>query len=349
MSIIQRPTKQGNATTYQGKVAAGYTKILASEVDADLDLIYSAWNQGVDAVNIRDNSITGAKLQAGSITTRELFDGGIQSIDLADGSVTTTKIADGNVTQAKLAVGVSAASLGGGRVIAGGDSLNTWMYVVARTQINAQAGAQSQFMANSPGMPDYVASEPGYYLELDYGGDTGMNLYRRAANSTAWTNVFAVRNDGGVDGALNRLGCYSGGIQIPGVWGIGPSAGNVVVGMTNRWWDTASMTNAGAGQLVAPPVNSVVYLQFNAHRVTGLPGGISGLEVHIQFWDQPTTTWKETWGGGVTGTDVMWLSASCLWPAVPSQQFRVVMTNPSGYQINWDAAEFSIAMIGRRP
>ena len=43
---ITRPLKEGSVTTYQAKVAAGFPDILASEVDADLDTIYAAWNGG---------------------------------------------------------------------------------------------------------------------------------------------------------------------------------------------------------------------------------------------------------------------------------------------------------------
>ena len=70
MGVIQRPTKEGNATTYQGKVAAGYTGILAAEVDADLDTIYAAWNGGTDTVNIADGSVTTAKLAAAPCSSR---------------------------------------------------------------------------------------------------------------------------------------------------------------------------------------------------------------------------------------------------------------------------------------
>jgi hypothetical protein len=41
---LTRPLKEGSVTTYQQKVAAGFPDILASEVDADLDTIYAAWN-----------------------------------------------------------------------------------------------------------------------------------------------------------------------------------------------------------------------------------------------------------------------------------------------------------------
>jgi hypothetical protein len=77
MAIIQRPTKQGGATTFQGKIAQGYTKILASEADADIDTIFAAWNGGADTVNIRDNAITSAKLAPGAVGARELADGSI--------------------------------------------------------------------------------------------------------------------------------------------------------------------------------------------------------------------------------------------------------------------------------
>src|SRR5215475_10425279 len=102
MAVIQRPAKQGNATTYQGKVAQGYTAILASEVDADLDVIYAAWNGGADTVNIADGSITSAKLAAGSVGTRELADSGVATTDIANLAVTTPKLADGAVTAPKL-------------------------------------------------------------------------------------------------------------------------------------------------------------------------------------------------------------------------------------------------------
>jgi hypothetical protein len=41
---LQRPLKEGSVRTYQEKVGLGFTDILASEVDADCDTIYAAWN-----------------------------------------------------------------------------------------------------------------------------------------------------------------------------------------------------------------------------------------------------------------------------------------------------------------
>jgi hypothetical protein len=102
MAQIPRPPKQGNVTTYVAKVAAGYARILAGEVDADLDTIYGAWNGGADTVNIRDSAITSEKLAADSVGPRELADGGIPTVALADGAVTTPKLADGAVTDPKI-------------------------------------------------------------------------------------------------------------------------------------------------------------------------------------------------------------------------------------------------------
>jgi len=103
MAQIPRPPKQGNVTTYVAKVAAGFTRILAGEVDADLDTIYAAWNGGADTVNIRDGAVTSQKLAADSVGPRELQDGGVFTVALADAAVTTPKIADLAVTDAKVA------------------------------------------------------------------------------------------------------------------------------------------------------------------------------------------------------------------------------------------------------
>src|SRR5215467_12282578 len=99
MAVIQRPAKEGNATTYQGKVAQGFTTILASEVDADLDTIYAAWNGGADSVNLRD----------GSVTTAKLAD--------APNGVTTSKINDGAVTEVKLAADAHLWTAAGGATL----------------------------------------------------------------------------------------------------------------------------------------------------------------------------------------------------------------------------------------
>jgi hypothetical protein len=131
MAQIPRPPKQGNVTTYVAKVAAGYGRILAGEMDADLDTIYGAWNAGADTVNIRDGAVTSSKLAADSVGARELQDGGIITANLGDASVTTPKIADGAVTDPKI-VSVSWSKIGGtpetfpAGGTAGGDLVGTY-------------------------------------------------------------------------------------------------------------------------------------------------------------------------------------------------------------------------------
>jgi hypothetical protein len=102
MAQIPRPPKQGNVTTYVAKVAAGYARILAGEMDADLDTIYGAWNGGADTVNLRDSCVTSEKLAADAVGPREIADGGVFTVALADNAVTTPKVADSAITAPKI-------------------------------------------------------------------------------------------------------------------------------------------------------------------------------------------------------------------------------------------------------
>src|SRR5262245_18107504 len=105
MAKIPRPPQQGNTTSYVAKVAAGYPKILAGEVDADFDTIYNAWNTGTDTANLKDGSVTSAKLAADAVGPRELADGAVFTDHLQDGAVTTAKIHHSALTDAKLSNG----------------------------------------------------------------------------------------------------------------------------------------------------------------------------------------------------------------------------------------------------
>jgi hypothetical protein len=91
---VTRPLKEGSVTTYQQKVAAGFPDILASEMDADLDTIYAAWNGGVATANLIDGSVTTPKLATAP--------NGAGTANLNDLAVTTAKLADGAVTWPKL-------------------------------------------------------------------------------------------------------------------------------------------------------------------------------------------------------------------------------------------------------
>src|SRR5215813_12776793 len=169
MPQLTRPQKQGGATTYQGKVSAGYKNILAAEMDADLDTIYSAWNTGVTNDNIADGAITGAKLAPGAVGSRELADGGIQSVDLGDGQITTPKLGDLQVTTGKLAAGaVTAAKLDPAlNLPTNGDFPVANLTLTPRLSLNAST-TTAELHANTNGSPSFDNSKSSWLARLDY-------------------------------------------------------------------------------------------------------------------------------------------------------------------------------------
>jgi|SRR5215470_2494135 len=208
MAIIQRPAKEGNATTYQGKVAAGYTKILAAEVDADFDTMYAAWNAGVDTVNIKPGAVTAPCLAAGAVT----------GTALAPGSIATAALADGAVTQVKIAPGVTPTGPAGGSFL-GGNYPNPTILdgSITNTQLANRAstryGASQSFPANwtTPTINTwYQVVSVG--INATYANATififGMgSMLAYVGNGYAW---WRVRRDGSEFGALNNQAIYKG-------------------------------------------------------------------------------------------------------------------------------------------
>jgi hypothetical protein len=149
MATLQRPVKEGSVRTYQEKVGLGFVDILASEMDADLDTIYAAWNGGTG--NLADLAVTTPKLADGAVTSVKIANSAVRGTpsalgtareiakasiwagdDLIDLSIPTSKIKIGATvrTQATVACVESAVSgatgltfatlnvtLGGGAVV----------------------------------------------------------------------------------------------------------------------------------------------------------------------------------------------------------------------------------------
>jgi hypothetical protein len=106
MTTINRATKRGNVTTFQEEYDRGFRDIWASEVDADLDILFNSWNSGLSGdLALADNSVTTAKLVDGAVTNPKLAAGAVSSGNIIAGAVNTVAIQDGSVTTAKLAGG----------------------------------------------------------------------------------------------------------------------------------------------------------------------------------------------------------------------------------------------------
>src|SRR5215469_4292539 len=258
MATIQRPTKQGNATTYQGKVAAGYTTILASEMDADLDLMYSAWNQGVDGSNIQPGVITGNMLAPGAVGTRELQDGGVQTIDIGDGQVTNAKISD-----------VAWSKLSGGTVAAGGDlggtfpapSLGTIQGGILSLNPRGSLITNSNFTvdlwANAPFTPSYDGTKPSWLVRVDY-TDDAFQISRSPPPGQSFTPLLQIWNDGKTYCTLSDKSVARPQLQVNGIIGGNTSVAvpsNFALGSAGTWTPYATLpaitTRGGFVWLVA--------------------------------------------------------------------------------------------------
>lgn len=169
MGTISRPTKTDGNTTYAAEVAAGADTIKASEVDADLDLLYSTIN-ALDHNNLSASAgilgsqldaaagITGGQLAAGSLTTANL--------SATAGILGSQLSASAGIVATQLVAGfpLSAATLGQAvvqplSIAAGveGDLLSAVVSVTARgpVVIVAQVGAYAGPPTSSQGTVKY--------------------------------------------------------------------------------------------------------------------------------------------------------------------------------------------------
>src|SRR5215468_12221253 len=96
--ILQRGLKRGNVYNFDDEYNRGYTDIWASELDTDLNTLYSAWNSGQPAnIPIAPGSITTSLLQDGCVTNPKLAPSSVGTGNIMAGAVTSTQIAAGAV------------------------------------------------------------------------------------------------------------------------------------------------------------------------------------------------------------------------------------------------------------
>jgi hypothetical protein len=164
MATIQRPTKEGSVRTYQEKVGLGFVDILASEMDADLDTIYAAWNGGADAVNIKDGSITYAKLAPDAQLWRDT------------GSTLTPGT---NFTSRPVVIPGSGLTVGG----AGAPNI----HLGQRFRIESYDGFLNSLWINDVSSIGYNVGQAGWALRFNYSGSDYTQLFYRAPGTT--TNV----------------------------------------------------------------------------------------------------------------------------------------------------------------
>lgn len=229
MAVIQRPAKEGNATTYQGKVAAGYTKILASEVDADIDTIYAAWNAGVDTVNIKAGAVTAACLAPNAVTGSALAPGSITNAALAAGSVNSSNIVNGTIVGADIAASTITDSLIANvawtKLIA---PLIGALQLTPGVALVAESG-MCDLWANNVNMNGYNAAKPSWLIRLDFTGDQ-FTVYRAPAGSSSYTALLWVTNAG----VLNAS--YPAGFVNRGLLGVNAvNSGAVFVNAPNNF------------------------------------------------------------------------------------------------------------------
>ncbi len=168
MATIQRNVKTYGNRSFVGEVSSApsnYAPILSNEVDADLDTIYAAWNGGTDTVNLKDGSVTFAKLAADAQLWRDTGTTITPGTNFA--SRTVALAATNNVLQ--WGSGGTIRS----RLVDFGSGTHRWVY-----------------NANATGTVDDVTKAP---WMTSVGESDAYTLWRSPAGATAtWTSVLQV-------------------------------------------------------------------------------------------------------------------------------------------------------------
>jgi hypothetical protein len=85
MGTIVRPIKRGDVRTYDESYSKGFKGIWASEVDADFNTLFDAWNLG--GIAVADGAITTAKIADGAVTNSKLAADSVSSANIIDGTI----------------------------------------------------------------------------------------------------------------------------------------------------------------------------------------------------------------------------------------------------------------------
>jgi hypothetical protein len=204
MASIQRPVKTYGTRSYVAEVAAApgnLDPILSSEVDADLDTIYAAWNGGTDTVNLKDGSVTFAKLAPDAQLWR---DTGTQITPGVNFAARAIVAVPGDATAATVLLGSSTAK---GRLVVASNAATG--QIALYTNRNQPAGNTQD-----------DATKPSWGLQL--GASDSLFVQRSPAGSITQTSLLTLDNVGslslnGVDANvaqvfLKGIGTATGGI-----------------------------------------------------------------------------------------------------------------------------------------
>jgi len=197
MATIQRPVKTYGNRNYAGEVASAPNNtdpILANEVDGDLDTIYAAWNGGTDTVNIKDGSVTEAKLA----TDAHLWT--IAGATIKPFDPTKTVAVLGGAAGAGTASILLGSNTGKARI----QSLNTTAapWIALTTNRDAVTNAQDD------------SSKPSWQLTINSNGDNTI-IGRAAPGVTTPTSLLTLDNAGSIttpsQASTGAIICGSGG------------------------------------------------------------------------------------------------------------------------------------------
>jgi hypothetical protein len=247
MATVQRNVKTYGNRNFVGEVASApsnYAPILSNEVDADFDTIYAAWNGGADTVNVKDGSVTFAKLAPDAQLWRDTGTSLTPGTNFATRPVVAVP-GDGNA----------------GTVLLGSATAKGRVTGLTSTPGTIGMFANRNWVTNAQD----DATKPSWSLALNAVTDN-VAVQRSPAGSTTQANLLILDNAGtlGIPGNFNAAGfsvgrIYAGAIRATVAQGGYTGYGQVALPLIMQ--DSGGIaTNPGSWELVMPPYASWCYL-----------------------------------------------------------------------------------------